>query len=543
MQPISILAPFQNADERQTSVYFQFSQSTLAFNVLESHLSSTGLLTSVRMVACRVLSRLCNSEGTRMRLRIRTLLLTVALLCGMTSTASACLPPILNPFCWLFGCGYGYGGYGYGGYGYGGYGYDQGYGYGYSANPYATYRIIDDWLGYGYLRNQEGTLGHYPGRPFSCYRPWFPGLFNPCPPPVPAFAMPGPMVAPMPMQMPMQMPTMHNPCWDPCQDPCTDSCAPTPMVQCQPAPVPVTTWRPVTVDRGNWQMVWVPRPVTTMVPQTQYISPPAMMDSGCGDGCVGDSGSMMPGMMPGMSSEAGCCGSDNMLPQMQPSSGMPQSTMMYPGNMSMPQSYAMSPYGSMNSWSPTQGSMAWSPMGPAAAGGYPVSAYQPAYSFRQMRPAMVRRQVRRAARYYRHHGGPFAPAYPYPAMSTTAWPQPVAAQLPYEQPMYPQPAYGQLSYSQPQQFAWNAAPMAAQWTPQVNSPMPAQMTWSMQRAGDPGMNMMAGDIMGDHEMTPMSTAAIPIHQNSYSGPTPFMPANLSRPVQTISTNRYPNAVR
>jgi hypothetical protein len=160
-----------------------------------------------------------------------------------------------------------------------------------------------------------------------------------------------------------------------------------------------------------------------------------------------------------------------------------------------------------------------------------------------MRPAMVRRQVRRAARYYRHHGGPFAPAYPYPAMSTTAWPQPVAAQLPYEQPMYPQPAYGQLSYSQPQQFAWNAAPMAAQWTPQVNSPMPAQMTWSMQRAGDPGMNMMAGDIMGDHEMTPMSTAAIPIHQNSYSGPTPFMPANLSRPVQTISTNRYPNAVR
>lgn len=109
-----------------------------------------------------------------MRLRIRTLLLTVALLCSLTSTGRAGIYcPILNPFYWLFG---GCGGYGGGDYG----SMNTGNNYGHGPNPYGVSRCIDDWLGYGYLRNQEGTLGHYPGRPFSCYNPAFPCLLNPC---------------------------------------------------------------------------------------------------------------------------------------------------------------------------------------------------------------------------------------------------------------------------------------------------------------------------------------------------------------------------
>ncbi len=135
-----------------------------------------------------------------MRLRIRTLLLTVALLCSTTSTASACIYiPILDPFYWLFGgCGYGCGGASGGGYGY----VNNGNSYGYGPNPYGVSRCIDDWLGYGYLRNQEGTLGHYPGRPISCYHPVFPRILNPCAwfAPCPLFAPCGPpygIAAPM----------------------------------------------------------------------------------------------------------------------------------------------------------------------------------------------------------------------------------------------------------------------------------------------------------------------------------------------------------
>ncbi len=80
-----------------------------------------------------------------MRLRFRTLILTVALL--LTSTPS--MANLLDPFHW--------------------HNYNQGYG-AYPVNDpayahhYGTYRLIDDWLGYGYLRNQEGTYGHYPFR-------------------------------------------------------------------------------------------------------------------------------------------------------------------------------------------------------------------------------------------------------------------------------------------------------------------------------------------------------------------------------------------
>ena len=421
-----------------------------------------------------------------MRLRIRTLLLTAALLCSMTSTVSACIYiPILEPFYWLFGCSGCHGGYGYVNSG---------------PNPYGVSRCIDDWLGYGYLRNQEGTLGHYPGRPVSCYHPVFPHLLNPCSwfAPCPLFAPYGPpcgvmtpMVAPLappmavPYQMPYQaqwqnqgpgrMPGLMNPYGGNCSDPCGSQCMPQPMMQYQPAQRPVTTWRPMTVDRGrwHWQRVWVPRPRTVMVPQTQYVmQAPAMqmpmmqnpmMDSGCGDGCGGDMGSMMPGseymqspeMMPGaqimqgaaypeMNSGSGCCGSDSGLPQSGYESGtpaVPQSTMMMsPGSMpmsrmSMGQPSNIAPYSSMSRW----------------------------YS---------------------------NPGYANPGYSTAR------SNLSYRQPMAAQPAYGTNMYRQPQ----------------------------------------SGNFTGNSAMRPM-------FPNSFNGRPPIQQASWSQPAPTATARRYPNSVQ
>ncbi len=421
-----------------------------------------------------------------MRLRIRTLLLTAALLCSMTSTVSACIYiPILEPFYWLFGCSGCHGGYGYVNSG---------------PNPYGVSRCIDDWLGYGYLRNQEGTLGHYPGRPVSCYHPVFPHLLNPCSwfAPCPLFAPYGPpcgvmtpMVAPLappmavPYQMPYQaqwqnqgpcqMPGLMNPYGGNCSDPCGSQCMPQPMTQYQPAQRPVTTWRPMTVDRGrwHWQRVWVPRPRTVMVPQTQYVmQAPAMqmpmmqnpmMDSGCGDGCGGDMGSMMPGseymqspeMMPGaqimqgaaypeMNSGSGCCGSDSGLPQSGYESGtpaVPQSTMMMsPGSMpmsrmSMGQPSNIAPYSSMSRW----------------------------YS---------------------------NPGYANPGYSTAR------SNLSYRQPMAAQPAYGTNMYRQPQ----------------------------------------SGNFTGNSAMRPM-------FPNSFNGRPPIQQASWSQPAPTATARRYPNSVQ
>ena len=316
-----------------------------------------------------------------------------------------------------------------------------------------------------------------------------------------------------------------------------------PMAQYQqPAPVPVTTYRPITVDRGHWQRVWVPRPVTTMVPQTQYMMPPQMqmqpqmMNYGCGDDCGNDGmGAMMPNMempgmqMQGMQPESGCCGSEGIsMPQSiqgMPSStelGMPQSNMMSPGAMSQP--YAMSPYSSMNQWSPIP----------------------------SMRPRMVRRESRRANSGSQYYGSP--PGYPAMAYQNQmpnmmaysrqapqqfAYSQPMATQHGYGQQAFAQPTYGQSMYPQQQQMAWQAAPMTAQWTPQ-SSPM-------MQSQGAiPGMMQgqnLAGDITGDHEIATETTAAVPIVPNSFSGRTPFMRANLTNPMRTGSANRYPNSVQ
>lgn len=457
-----------------------------------------------------------------MRLRIRTLLLTVALLCSMTSTASAGIYiPILDPFYWLFG---GCGGYNGGDYGY----VNTGNSYGYGPNPYGVSRCIDDWLGYGYLRNQQGTLGHYPGRPISCYHPVFPRLLNPCSwfAPCPLFApygsscgMTAPMVAPLapampaPYQMPYQaqwqnqgqwqmpMPGMVNPYGGNCNDPCASQCMPQPMMQYQPAPLPMTSWQPMPVRRGRLRRAWLHRRRAMMMPQTQYVmSAPAMqmpmmpmmpnpmMDSGCcgdyggsfGDdcGCGGDTAGMMPGSeyMPGaelmqgsgypeMNSGSGCCGSDGGLPQSEYESGtpaVPQSTMlMSPGSMPMSQ---MS-MGQPNNIAPYTSLSRW---------------------------------------------------YSNPGHST-AWNNPG-----YRQTTASRPAYGTVMYRQPQSgnFANNSAMM----------PMAQSSGW--QTVPTRSVQM---------PMAQMRT--VPIVPNSFNGRPSVQQASWSQPARTTTARRYPNSVQ
>lgn len=481
-----------------------------------------------------------------MRLHIRTLLLTVALLCSMTSIASACIyVPILEPFYWLFGggCGHNGGGYGYGNYG---------NGCGYGPNPYGVSRCIDDWLGYGYLRNQQGTLGHYPGRPIGSCHAFFPRLLDPCswlaPCPLfapcgPSYGMTAPMVAPLapltetPCQMPYQpqwqnrgqcsnrgqwqipMPAMMNPCGGMCNDPCGSPCMPQPMVSCQPAQVPVTTWRPMTIDRGSWRTVWVPRPVTTLVPQTQYFtSGPAMqmpmMDSGCGGACGGGMGNMMPGpeMMqgtgyPDMNSGSGCCGSDSGFSQPGFQSGAPvapQSTMlMSPGSMSMSrtsmgQPYNIAPYSSMSRW--------------YTHPGYGQSmAARPAYSTAMYRQPQSRHFASNAAM--------------MPAPQTSGW-----------QMVPPGPAQ------------MRTTPMMTQMMPPQFSVMPSQRPMSPLIGGTMpetvyGRPIVAGDINGDHELNGPSAAAVPVVPNSFNGRSPIQQATWSQSARTASIRRYPNSVQ
>jgi len=488
------------------------------------------------------------------------MLLTVALLCSMTPTASACIYiPILDPFYWLFGgCGYGCGGASGGGYGY----VNNGSSYGYGPNPYGVSRCVDDWLGYGYLRNQEGTLGHYPGRPISCYNPVFPRILNPfawfapCPlfaPCGPSCGIVAPMVAPMvtpfppPMQgqcqipyprMPYQqqwqmpMPQMMNPYPGNCNDPCASQCMPQPMMQCQPVQVPVTTWRPVTVDRGHWQRVWVPRPVTTMVPQTQYVnSAPAMqmpqmpmmgspmMDSGCGDNC-GGMGNMMPDtMMPGfdmmqgaemmqgagypnMDSGPGCCGSDGGFsqPGSQPGPAMtPQSSMyMSPGyqmsasrmsasrmaasrmamaQVPMQQSYNIAPYSAMSRWYTNPGAMNSSRMNV----GYVNSGF-----------------------------------------ASTGYRQQVPNGQAYRMPAYAQPQSRNMAYNTAMTHQRQAA--GRQMNPRQTAPMQ----------------------MAQMRPTPMTSQLVRQQQvvpNSDNGQRQIQQASWSQPARTTSVQRYPNSVQ
>jgi hypothetical protein len=360
-------------------------------------------------------------------------------------------------------------------------------------------------------------------------------------------------IPPFPVQ-PFPAPQMMNPYAGNWNDPCGSQCMPQPMMQCQPAQVPVTTWRPVTVDRGSWQRVWVSRPETMMVPQTQYVTPaPAMqmpmmgapmMDSGCGDNCGSGMGSMMPGtdympgaeMIPGggypnVNPGSGCCGSDSGFPQpgLQPGPPVvPQSTMMMsPGSMTMSrmsgsrtsmvhapmqQPYNFAPYSSMSRWYSNPGQMNYghsnmTQQHMASRSSYGMPTYtQPRPNNFGYNTAMMR------------------------SRQTAGW-----------QMSPPRSASMQMAQLRP-------TPMVPQMMPQQYPAMRFQQPMSPLIGGTmPGVvstrPMVAEDIHGDHEVSGATSAAVPVVPNSFSGRPPIQRASWSQPARTASVQKYPDSVQ
>ncbi len=220
---------------------------------------------------------------------IRMVILTAALMAMTESSARACcLFPLLDPTFWFGGCCFN--------------------------NPAAGRQIIDDWLGYGYLKGQQGSLGHYPLRPWNCYTPAYTRLNAPAYyPPLMARPMVAPL-QPMPMPQPMFMPTTPfagdcgcdpcgDPCGDPCSDPCGDPCSglagggmmmspggmyPSMGYPSMGYPGAMATPRFPTAFPSAWP--------TPQWKQTQYMAPSPVQTADCG--CNGSSGGMTAQGMP-----------------------------------------------------------------------------------------------------------------------------------------------------------------------------------------------------------------------------------------------------
>lgn len=128
-----------------------------------------------------------------MSVHVRSLLLAIAAALLPAQSASACGGCLLlSPFRWLFGCDHYCGGS--------------------LATPHNCNRFIDDWFGYGYLRNQQGTLGHYPGTWYRQGHAWHGRQPQPYPAITGGYGMPGPAMIPQPIPSA----PIYNPCWDPC---------------------------------------------------------------------------------------------------------------------------------------------------------------------------------------------------------------------------------------------------------------------------------------------------------------------------------------
>lgn len=143
---------------------------------------------------------------------VRSLLLVIAAVLLPAQSAFACGGCLLlSPFRWLFGCDH------------------------YCGCPLATphncNRFIDDWFGYGYLRNQEGTLGHYPGNWYRRPHAWHQRPMQPYPVVTGGYGMPRPAMLPQPLPAA----PIYNPAWNPGWDPCAGMAPQTPVVM-QPYP-------------------------------------------------------------------------------------------------------------------------------------------------------------------------------------------------------------------------------------------------------------------------------------------------------------------
>jgi len=244
----------------------------------------------------------------------RITLLAVLIFLISSQTATAC--GLLCPLYWLFGCQHIHPGYA------------GAYGNTYQNEPYASWKVIDDWLGYGYLRNQNGALGHYPGN-------WYRNLHHGHRQPQPGLAWQPQLNGNYPAPAAPQ--PIYAPAWDPCCDPCGSM----PPLAMMPQPQPQFA-------QPQYFQPQYPQP---QYPQPQYYQPqpwmqtaPMMAGTMLGGDCCDSCGSaavespgcaapVMPEIAP--SSDCGCAGGS-------------------PGSITqpIPPVTMISPYGTPQQWNP-----------------------------------------------------------------------------------------------------------------------------------------------------------------------------------------------
>jgi len=428
-----------------------------------------------------------------MRLRIRTLLLTVALLSTMTSTASAsCL---LDPFHWLFGCGCG-----------------------------PCYNNC----GYG------PPQGYSPG--YGGYQPAYPGVMSPCVPCAPLC----PIVSIFRMPRCLPMPAIFQQCLDPCG---MQQCA-APMMQ--PAMMP---YQPT-------MMPMMPQPSYTP-PMMQMQSMDMGCDGGCESSgtMMSQMNSPMMGMQ-GIAADADCCGDDAMMPGYTPGmlqSWSPQGV--YPGVGVPTRSYhaSLPPTGfgifprprvirrdsrrTIHQYRRMNSHPGYAPMGYPGGGMMPYGYQQPMMAPQSMYSQPMYQQSSCSQPGCDQTGS--VQAWSAPEHSTQYYPSQSYSTMPIamRQPEMIHQSMMPVQQGWNPQTSWTAQPAGPQMAAQMMPPkmVPAQVMMSQNLS-------MAGDIMGDHEV-PMSTAAaVPVVPNSFNGASPFLRASMSRPM--LSTySQYSKSVR
>ncbi|MEY3459125.1 MAG: hypothetical protein RL215_2282 [Planctomycetota bacterium] len=411
-----------------------------------------------------------------MSVRIRVLLLAIAAALYPGETASACPGCLLlSPFRWLFGC-------------------DQYHGCG-LVNPHNCNRVIDDWLGYGYLRNQQGTLGHYPGNWYRQPHPhqafgWHGGgvvaggygMMQPAMGPLP---MSQPMMMPMPM--PMSAGPIYSGSWDPC---CEMS---VPMMS-------GAGWGGDCCDPCGGGTVMYGAPVA---PQMMYEG-----SSGGDCGCSGGSGGTL------------------VTPPAVPPAGMYEQP--------LPMSWQAGGLSAMASYSGYPGNPGY-PVGMQSmpAPWNPATAWQP----QPMQPQWQAQAWR--------------PQWPIPQMQAQQHPQ-----FWQGQPLYAQPQYAQNQYVSPWQVQqmqaqhwhtprWQAQQFQAQQMqaqqmqvqPWGVQPMPLQggpvQPWSPVVQMEPRWSGSEGGIAVGPAPAIGGSARLPLRRVSLSSP----------PLGSVGSRSYPNALR
>lgn len=439
-----------------------------------------------------------NSVGLRkasMVVRIRMLLLLFVAVLYPAQSASACPGCLLlSPFRWLFGCDH-YGSCGL-------------------ANGHDCNRFIDDWFGYGYLRGQQGSMGHYPGNWYrQPHRLHGHGLHGGglmaggygMPQPM----MPQPMMAapmPMPASIPMMpqgvysMPAggMYSASWDPCCDPCGDPCG------------------------GMGVSYGVATPMPTPMPMPMYDGA-----SGSDCGCAGGGG-----------------GGAMMMPPTVPPAGMLPPQQSAPLGWVEPQLGWNQPQFQQMVWS--GGGMyqaGWVNPGQLANGRQMSQSSAFAWPVQQAwRPQQVWQPVASVPQVWQQQAAYNPPAYNPPT---------------YSPPVYGQAVYGQAPTAAMVQSAWRSAAMpqpvvtnmSQGWQPVQSMPQPVvQWQQPVVQWQQPGMQRQwqSGVQWQPVASGGVSAGIVPVVQANSPGSArlPFRRVSLaSPPLGSAGTRNYPNALR